>query len=307
MIGSFHFIRPWWLLALIPLALLVRVIYRTQDSAQAWRKMIAPNLLPFLLSGSTPRKRLTPLLLISSGWLVSVIAIAGPTWRREPSPFVDETAALAIVVKVSPSMKVEDLPPDRLTRSVQKIQDLLAARRGAKTSLIAYAGSAHVVVPATTDGGIINTFAQALDPKIMPNDGDVAADALRLADRTLTDAGGGSILWIADSVASEQGAALEQWRKQSPTPVRLFPPLLAGTELDTLKTNARPIHPEIVRLSADNSDVDSIARAAKYSSATTGGKSDRWEESGYWLTPLLAILLLPFFRKGWMARTAAIG
>ena len=204
-------------------------------------------------------------------------------------------------------MKVEDLPPDRLTRSVQKIQDLLAARRGAKTSLIAYAGSAHVVVPATTDGGIINTFAQALDPKIMPNDGDVAADALRLADRTLTDAGGGSILWIADSVASEQGAALALWRKQSPTPVRLFSPLLAGTELDTLKRNARPIQPEIVRLSADNSDIDSIARAAKYSSATTGGKSDRWEESGYWLTPLLAILLLPFFRKGWMARTAAVG
>jgi Ca-activated chloride channel family protein len=37
-------------------------------------------------------------------------------------------------------------------------------------------------MPATTDGGIIDTFAQALDPTIMPKEGDAAVDALRLAD-----------------------------------------------------------------------------------------------------------------------------
>src|SRR5262245_33067985 len=220
MIGDFHFIRPWWLLALVPLALLVWAIRRRQDAAQPWRGIIAPNLLPFLLSGSTQRKVLSPLLLIAIGWLVSVIAIAGPTWRREPAPFAEDTAALAIVIKVTPSMKTEDVQPDRLTRSVQKIKDLLALRPGAKTALIAYAGSAHVVMPATTDAGIINTFAQALDPKIMPNDGDVVADALQLAEETLKRAGSGSILWIADNVAPEQAAALSQWRKKSSTPVR---------------------------------------------------------------------------------------
>jgi Ca-activated chloride channel family protein len=305
MMGDFHFIRPWWLLALLPLALLVWAIYRRQDSAQAWRAIIAPNLLPFLLSGSAQRKRISPLLLIAIGWLVSVLAIAGPTWRREPAPFADETAALAIVIKVSPSMKVEDIQPDRLTRATEKIHDLLVKRRGAKTSLIAYAGSTHLVMPPTTDDGIINTFAQALDPKIMPEEGDTAAEALQLADKTLTDAGGGSILWITDAVAQEQGPALARWRAKSQTTVRLYPPLLAGSELDALKANAARMDPSLVRLSADDSDINALARAAKFSNVAAAEKGDRWEESGYWLTWLMAGLFLPFFRKGWMTRTAA--
>jgi Ca-activated chloride channel family protein len=32
---------------------------------------------------------------------------------------------------------------------------------------------------------------------------------------------------------------------------------------------------------------------------------DRWQDSGYWLTPLLLVLVLPFFRKGWMQSLAA--
>jgi len=305
-ISNFHFVRPWWLLALVLLAFLVWAIRRRQDSAQPWRRIIAPNLLPFLLSGTTHRKVLSPLLLIAIGWAVTVVAIAGPTWRREAAPFAEDTATLAIVVKVAPSMKTKDVQPDRLTRSVQKIKDLLDLRPGAKTALIAYAGSAHVVMPATTDDGIINTFAQSLDPKIMPSDGDIAADALRLADQVLSEAGSGSILWITDSVAPEQSAALSQWRKRSSTPVRLFSPLLAGSELDAVKKSARPAEADLVRLSADDSDVRSLARAAKFSNATTGeSSSNRWEETGYWLTPLIAALMLPFFRKGWMVRTSA--
>jgi len=305
LIADFHFIRPWWLLVLLPLGLLIWAIRRRQDAEQQWRRIIAPNLLPFLISGTTRRRVFSPLLLIAIGWTVAVIAIAGPTWRREPVPFAKDTAALAIVVKVAPSMKTEDVQPDRLTRSMQKIKDLLDLRPGAKTALIAYAGSAHVVMPATTDAGIINTFAQALDPKIMPTDGDAASDALRLADQTLREAGSGSILWLTDGIAPEQSAALSQWRKKSSTPVRLLPPLLSGSELNALKENARPADASFVRLSADNSDVQSLARAAKFSTAITGESSDRWKESGYWLTPLIAVLLLPFFRRGWMVRTSA--
>lgn len=308
MISDFHFIRPWWLLALIPLGLLVWSIRRRQDAAQAWHGIVAPHLLPFLLSGGeTRRSWLTPLLLIAVGWLVAVTAIAGPTWQREPAPFAEDTAALAIVVKVSPSMMTEDVQPSRLARGVQKIHDLLALRRGAKTSLIAYAGSAHVVMPATTDEGIINTFAQALDPKIMPEDGDDAAAALRLTDQSLTEAGGGSILWITDSVPPEQAAALSAWRKQSRNTLRLLPPLLPGGELDALAQNARAADAVLVKLAADDSDVTELAKAAKFATAAEGELSDRWQESGYWLSPLLAALVLPFFRRGWMTSTASKG
>jgi Ca-activated chloride channel family protein len=168
MIGDFHFLRPWWLLALVPCALLIWAIQRRESAAQSWHGIVAPHLLPFLLQGRSRRACFTPLHLIAIGWLIAVLAIAGPTWRREPSPFADDTAALAIVVKLSPSMNTEDVQPSRLTRATQKIHDLLKQRAGAETSLIAYAGTAHVVMPETSDSTIIDAFAQALDPKIMP-------------------------------------------------------------------------------------------------------------------------------------------
>lgn len=304
MIGDFHFLRPWWLLALPPCALLVWAILRHGDAERLWRGIVAPHLLPFLLQGEDRHSRFTPVHLIAVGWLIMVVAIAGPTWRREPAPFADDTAALAIVVKVTPSMMTEDVQPSRLARSVQKIHDLLEQRRGAKTALIAYASSAHVVMPATTDEGIIDTFAQALDPKIMPGDGDSAARAFALADQALADAGSGSILWLADGIAPEQVAPLGGWRKKSGTAVRLLAPLLPGEELKAVTERAQAVDASLVALSADDSDVTTLARAAKFATATTGEKSDRWEESGYWLTPLLAALLLPFFRRGWMAPTA---
>lgn len=305
MISDFHFLRPWWFLALLPVALVLLGIRHAQSSSRPWRGIIAPHLLPHLLGGQTERSRFGPQQFLAVGWLLTVIALAGPTWRREPAPFAEDTAALAIVVKVTPSMKTEDVQPDRLSRAVEKIHDLLAQRRGAKTALIAYAGSAHAVMPATTDGGIIDTFAQALDPKIMPGDGDAAAEALKLADRLLADAGSGSILWITDSIAPEQAASLAQWRKSSSTPVRLLPPLLEGKEADTLRAAAKAVSADVVRLAADDADVNELAHAAKFASVGAGGKSDRWEESGYWLTPLLLIIGLPFFRRGWMATTGA--
>jgi Ca-activated chloride channel family protein len=298
MIGDFHFIRPWWLAALVPLGLLLWLGFRQQSAAQTWRNVIAPHLLPYLLIAEDRQSRVSPLVLLGIGWFLTVVAIASPTWKREAAPFADDTAALAVVVKVTPSMMTEDVPPSRLARSVEKIHDLLAIRGKAKTSLVAYAGSAHVVMPATTDAGIIDTFAQALDPKIMPGDGDAAADALRLADKSLTD--GGSILWLADSVAGEQSGPLTAWRSSSRTPVRLLPPLANGAELDAVTAAARAMDASVVRLTADDGDVTSVARAAKFSATAGSEQSDRWQEAGYCLTPVLAGLVLTFFRKGWV-------
>lgn len=301
MIGDFHFIRPAALLLLLPLSVIVWLLHRRGDAEAGWRKIVAPHLLPFLLSGRTERTSKGPLWLIAITSLVVVLAIAGPTWRREPSPFADETSPIAIIIKVTPSMITEDVQPSRLECATRKIHDLLALRRGAKAALIAYAGTAHRVMPLTSDGGIIDSFASALDPKIMPEDGDAAAQALQIAEQTL--AGTGSIVWFADSIAPNAG--LDAWRKKSALVVRLLPPLLPGTELDALRETARAVNAEVIPLSGDDSDVASVARGAKFAAVRSTESSDRWQESGYWCTPLIAALLLIFFRKGWMVPAAA--
>lgn len=299
-LAAFHFIRPEWLLALVPATLLWWLLRRRTDTQQAWRGIVAPHLLAQLWDGEESRARFGPLDCVALAWLLVTVAVAGPSWRHEPSPFADDTAALAVVVAVTPSMETEDLAPSRLERSMQKVHDLLAVRGNAKTSLVAYSGTAHLVMPATSDAGIVDNFARALDPKIMPETGDAAAEALALAEQSLVRAGGGSILWITDSVAPEQGQALSRWRAQSDTPVRLWPPLLPGGELDTLEASARPAKADLVQLAADDSDVAALTRAAKFAPVRGEGAGSRWAESGYWLSPVIVLLLLVFFRRGWM-------
>ncbi|MET0252786.1 MAG: hypothetical protein ABW214_02010 [Terrimicrobiaceae bacterium] len=57
MIGDFHFLRPSWVLALVPCALLVWAIQRREDATQSWQGIVAPHLLPFLLQDQNRRAR----------------------------------------------------------------------------------------------------------------------------------------------------------------------------------------------------------------------------------------------------------
>jgi Ca-activated chloride channel family protein len=307
MIGDFHFLRPWWLMALLPAALLVWRLACTQSADWVWHDIVAEHLLPHLFLKRTGQRRIGPLVLLAIVWALAVVALAGPAWKREPVPFADDSAALVIVVKVTPSMKTEDVQPDRLTRSVQKIHDLLALRSGARSALIAYAGTPHLVVPLTRDAGIVNTFAAALDPKIMPDDGDAAAEALALADEVLAKSGqSGSIVWITDGIAPDQQNVLSEFRKHSHAPVRVLATLLRGPELDLLGKMAATVGARVLPATPDDTDVRDLARAAKFVSSTVSGEGDHWQDTGYWLIPLIALLSAFWFRPGWMVRTSAM-
>src|SRR5262245_18149100 len=130
------------------------------------------------------------------------MALTGPTWRLEPSPFASAQRPAKVLLKVTQSMLATDLAPTRLDRAREKIADLLAMRAGAPTGLIAYSGSAHLVLPPTPDGDVVLAMVKALSPDIMPRDGDRLADAVTAATKILQDGNqGGSIVVFADSVA----------------------------------------------------------------------------------------------------------
>jgi Ca-activated chloride channel family protein len=299
-LSAFHFERPLWLLALAPALLLVLLEHRRADTVGRWRQVIDPELLKHLLVDNGSSSRIKPNAVLLVGWVLATLAVAGPAWQREPSPFADAKPPVVVVLKVTPSMTTEDLAPTRLDRARQKLSDLLALREGAATGLIAYSGSSHLVLPPTADGKVVLDLAKALSPGIMPREGDDLANAVAMARRVLAGGGhGGSILVMADTVAGDQLGRLGGSGTGGATILSLLPPNLDATSIDDA---ARALGATVVATTPDQADVTALARHLDRVDRITGvaGEGQHWQEAGYWLTPIFALLVLLWFRRGWV-------
>jgi Ca-activated chloride channel family protein len=299
-LAAFHFIRPWWLLLLVPALALWWAERRSADSTHRWQNVIDPELLKHLVTGGEKRRRIRPGDIALLGWILGIVALAGPTWREVPSPFAAAARPAMIVLKVTPSMLTTDLAPTRLDRARQKLDDLLKSRAGAPTGLIAYAGSVHLVLPPTVDGDVVLAMAKALSPEIMPREGDALAEAVTLAASVLSDAKlGGSILVLADAATPEQAATIA--KPAVPVTILGLPPQDGSAE-SGLADIAKELSATLIPTSVDDTDVETIThRLAAGAAPTLGnGEGQRWEEAGYWLMPLIALIAMLWFRRGWV-------
>ncbi|WP_291955371.1 VWA domain-containing protein [Chelatococcus sp.] len=299
-LADFHFLRPWWLALLVPAVLLGWMEWRSADTTARWRAVIDAGLLRHLTVGGDTGRRVSPGSVLLAGWLLGILVIAGPTWRQVPSPFAAATRPAMFVLKVTPSMMVSDLQPSRLDRAREKIADLIKLREGAPTGLVAYAGSAHLVLPPTADGDVVLSMAGALAPDIMPREGDALGEAIALAAQVLVDGKeGGSIVVFADAAPAVTPAD-----GRPVPPVTLFamlPPERAGAAPD-LRAAATALDADVAMLTLDNSDVEALARSlqTRGDAYPPAGEGQGWQEAGFWLTPIIALLALGWFRRGWV-------
>ena len=295
---SLHFIRPGWLL-LAPLAVALWWLWqRRSDPLRGWREQIAPDLLEALVVGRESIKSGNARWLLVA-WLVAIVAIAGPTWRLEPSPFADDVTPLMILLKADVSMMQPDPAPSRLERARLKIADLGEARKGQPLGLIAYAGSAHLVLPPTRDTATVAQMAAEISPDIMPISGDRLDLALREAVRVLAEGqSGGSIVVLADAVDTDP-AALAALRKDISIPVQ-FLAINApeSSQSDSLRAAAKTLGADVEQIDVEGKDITAIVRhAASAPIAKSGQQGERWQEAGYWLVPLIGLIVLASFRR----------
>jgi Ca-activated chloride channel homolog len=296
-LSQFHFLRPWWLLALIPALWLVWMICRHQDAARPWRGVIVDHLLPYLLVAGGPRRRLQPVHLLLLIWFLAILSLSGPTWQREPAPFADDEAALVIALEVTPTMLARDVQPSRLERAAQKIRDLLAEHPGIRTALVAYAGSTRLVMPLIRDADLITRFAAELSPSIMPVAGDVADEALAVSQEQLRKSGlRGSMLLITDGVSAEQLPQLAASHKNGGAPVEILavaasagvpvPPNIPpapALDREALDKAAEALDATLTIVNPDDSDVRWLARHTATSLVVTSAELGDAQLQALWL------------------------
>lgn len=304
-LSLFHFLRPVWLIG-VPLVLLLWYLVRrrlegpTTDTAG-----LAPHLAEALSVGARDHRRLHPIDGFALVGVLLALASAGPTWSKLPNPLIADTAPLVVALKVTPSMEDTDLPPSRLERAKFKITDLIASRAGARTALVAYAGSAHRVAPLTEDPNILRPLLEGLTPAAMPVDGDSASTALTLAQGILADAKTqGAILFVLDDMDPAEAKLLET-ADMGDAQVIFLTALPEGQSLAQL--NPIP-NATVVGMTADDGDLAQLDRAIRSAYVAALGQDDRlqWHDRGRLLAIPAALLVLLWFRRGWTVRWAMI-
>jgi Ca-activated chloride channel family protein len=302
-----HFIRPWALL-LAPLALGIWWWWvRQNDPLRGWRSQIEPKLLSELVIYPHATRHAHSFVILVA-WFLTAVAIAGPTWRQEPNPFASDAEPLLILLKADASMNIAAAGPTPLEQARVKIAELAVARKGLPLGLIAYAGSAYLVIPPTKDTSVVMQMAARISPGIMPNAGDrldlafgQAAELLHSGEHS------GSLLIIADSVNTGTNQLSATGSKYQPLPVQLL--ALSPTESSggkSLQQAAQELSATVQPLTADDEDIRQIIKIAeRHSTAGIAGKTSAWQEFGYWLTPAIACLAALSFRRKVIAGGAA--
>lgn len=289
-ITNFHLLRPWWLVGLIPIALILFMLLRRDRNEMQWTGAIAPNLLKHMTVAPAQRWHIRPAWLVASALALAIVALAGPAWRRELPPFVEDKAPLMIALDVSASMGGTDIAPSRLERSKQKIVDILAARGNARTGLIAFAGSAHLVMPLTDDRRVIEPFLDSLNAALMPVPGKAPVAAVELASKSLADElYAGTILIVSDDLGTASAADLGRAAGRNGLLIlAVVPADKAHSPIDN------------VRVTVDSSDIEAVTRRINthFQSAEADKIGARWLDEGFWLLLPIWLLSLLWFRRG---------
>ncbi len=327
MISDFHFLRPLILLALFLPALLAWLAHRSANVRGQWKEMIAPHLLDRLVIDAAGQSLLRPSWFLVSLLVFAITGAAGPTMTREAPPFVEDTAPLVIAVDLSQTMDAIDVAPSRLERAKLKIKDVVAARNGARTAMIAYAGDAHLVLPLTEDAALLESYSDALETRIMPTPGRNTDAALSMAGELLAkETARGTILLITDGV---EPTASEALKSQDNGVIILGVGTAAGgpvksadgsfladasggrifAKLDVagLKALGSETGADVATITDDDTDVRWIAQRIQSNfSRKQAAEGDRWYDLGWWLVIPAALLSALSFRKGWVFQAGAL-
>ena len=182
-----------------------------------WFNLVEPELIPYVLSRHQIQENKFKWWLITTVMILTLVALAGPTWERLDQPAYRMEQSLVIALDLSRSMNAQDVKPDRITRARLKILDILKLRRSAQIALIVYSANAFTVTPLTTDSETIASLVGSLDTGIMPSRGSYPAAAIDKAVLLLKQASAvnGEVLLVTDGGSTSAAIASAKRLKEA--------------------------------------------------------------------------------------------
>lgn len=298
---DFHFLRPWWLLGLIIPAAVYVFTYKNSQIQSAWQKVCDKNLLDYLLiknNGTKGYKASVSAALIT---LFLLMALAGPTWLKKENPALSVENPVMILLNMSGEMWNKDVSPSRIERAKYVIKDLTKSLKNTESGLIVYSKEPFMITPLTEDTSLIDNIMSALQLDIMPQDGDRLDRAIELAVSRMQKTGlpHGNLIVITSNVGERFDAALTGASQASDAGFDVNIVNISKTTNDKLQMVAdkgnglylnyqQSLAPLIQKIN------DITAKEIKQSK----NMQTVWEDMGWYLLWLPALLFLFSFRRG---------
>lgn len=316
--AALHLLRPGWLWALLALPLLMAFSRMRRRRANVWRESVDAHLLPHLLveRGDARVRRAWGVGI--AAYVLAVLALAGPSWRQSEQPLWHDRTPLVIALDLSSATSAGDLPPSRLAQARAKIDALLRARPDGQVALVVFADDAYTVAPLTEDAANVALFLDALEPDVMPVDGQRADRAIEWSTKLLKQSGfdRGVVLLLTDhaderardaaAAAREQGVRIDVigLGSDAGASYRRGDGTFGQARLDaaSLRSLASSGGGGYAGIASDDRDLRALdvldpalgTGAAEQSDATRGRA---WQDDGFWLLPPLMLLALFAFRR----------
>lgn len=306
---EFHFLRPWWLWALLPVILLGFRILRRGSAVSIWSKVCDAHLLAPLLVYHGRVQRVALVVGAIGSLCCMILALAGPTWSKIAVPTYRQVSPHMILLDLSSAMQAKDLSPNRLTRAKFKIHDLLAQPGAGQFGLMVYSSEPFVVSPLTDDAQTIDILLSALSPSILPVDGNHLEQALVEAKTLFTHIGlnFGDILVLTGQVPSAAAVDAAQKLSKEGYTVSVMPILADKAARSLFAPLAKAGHGDILVLTDSDTDVKrwlAWQQRVAHRRYQMNQQDDMplWRDQGRWFLVPGLILLLPLFRRGWFER-----
>lgn len=323
---QFHFLRPIFLWALMPIVVVVLLRLMALNDTVKWKRFIPKHLRPFMIQKGNHTVSFIWVLGLLLSLSIAILGLSGPAWEKVELPGKTLESPLVLVLDMSQSMMATDIQPNRLERAKFKIDDLLAAKPGARVALVGFAGSAHVIIPLTDDYDLVKSHSNELSPRIMPLSGSDLKAGLQLAKELCSGiAAPATFVVLTDAVDDTSFDALQEITTNENIHIKLMPFITTfgakipsknpkrwmrdskGKEVhSSLDTEALQRinsleHVEVQELTLDTSDVETIAEYVRTHLKFTDEseeKEDDWQDKGLiYVLPLLFFVLM-YFRKG---------
>lgn len=172
------------------------------------KKIGDEKLVQQLISNYSPNNFLLKFLMLAVGLAAIIVAAANLQQPGAMEQVQRKGVDVVIAMDVSKSMLADDIKPNRLERARQMVYKLMDQLPDDRIALVLFAGRAYMQMPLTTDHSAARMFVQQAGPDVVPTQGTVITEALRMSNTAFNskERKFKSIILITDGEDHDPGA-----------------------------------------------------------------------------------------------------